>query len=511
MQYLKQGLMLFLILFIASCSKLPVNNNSHTQALAMHKSTPFYKKIKPLLQKHKGKSGYYLLTNNLDAFAARITLLKHAKYSIDTQYYVVADDLTGKLFLKSLLDAADRGVKVRLLMDDLNIKGRDAEFIALATHPNMQIRVFNPSTNRTFPKLDFITNFKRLNRRMHNKSLTVDGIATIVGGRNIGDNYFSASKDLEFRDLDLLALGPDSKKVSKIFDMFWNDTYAYPFKALHKKNFKTPTLNEVRKRLAHFEKQESKGIYLQHAKSSKFTQDLLQGKLPLKWAFAKVWSDNPKQARTKAGDMQYSMAPKIFAKANQAKKSITIIAPYFIPRKWKDAFLNWQSKGILVRVLTNSLASNDVPAVHSGYSHYRKYLLRAGVKLYELKPNIKREKGGVKTKKSGLHAKSLIFDTKKIFVGSMNLDPRSTVLNTEMGILANSATLSKELETMFNKKINKIAYELKLVKKKNGFEHIEWIDTTPQGTIRYTQEPHAGVLRRIGVDLLKVLPIKSEL
>ena len=502
-----------LMLFISACTKLPSNiGKPQSRALSYTENTMLSRHAKPLLQKHKGKSGFLLLGNNLDAFSSRIVLIDAAEMSIDAQYYAVEDQLTGKLFLKHLLDAADRGVRVRLLMDDLKTDGRDAMFAALDAHPNMSVRVFNPFSFRKFPDLNFITEFKRLDRRMHNKSFNVDNTIAILGGRNIGDKYFSASNTLEFKDLDVMIMDPKiSDEVSKIFDAYWNDPYAYSFTKLHKHTSSDRSLEQVRQGLNAYSKKEKNSVYVKHVRKSKILKHLKQGDMKFDWSEGYVYSDLPQWARTSRKNSSYSMAPKILAWANKSKKDILIISPYFIPQHWgKKVFSAWRKQGIRVRVLTNSLASNDVAMVHAGYACYRKELLRMGVEIYELKPNHSIDEGGVKSKISGLHAKSFVFDGKNIFVGSMNLDPRSIVLNSEMGILIKSVALSQQLTQWIDKNLDTIAYRVAL-RKKDGFEYLEWIDKRSDGIVRYYTEPNVGFLKKVGIDILKVMPLEGEL
>ena len=501
------------VLFINACTKLPINlNKPYTKAFNDTSKTTLNKKLKPLLKKHKGKSGFHLLHDNLDAFSSRILLIDAANKSIDAQYYAVEDQLTGKLFLKHLLDAANRGVRIRLLIDDLKTDGRDAMFAALDTHPNMSIKAFNPFSFRTFPSLNFLTEFKRLDRRMHNKSFNVDNIVTILGGRNIGDKYFSASTSLEFKDLDIMIVSTKiSNQVSNIFDEYWNDSYAYPFSKLHQHKADDPSLKDVNKALERYSQKNDNSIYATHARKSNILKQLKSKQLKFIWAKGNVYADSVKQAHMPRKEHRYSMAPKILTFANKSQKSILIISPYFVPKHWgKNVFSDWIKRGIKVRIVTNSLASNDVYATHAGYVKYRKQLLRLGVEIYELKSNRSSDEGGIKSNVSGLHAKSFIFDEKNIFIGSMNLDTRSIELNSDMGVLIKSTVLSKNMLYWINKNLTKMTYKV-VLKHHRGFDKLIWIDYTSSNTKYYDTEPNVGFFKRMTIDVLKILPIKDEL
>ena len=507
-------LLALIILFqLTACSHLP-NNLDKIKTYAFEETeTRLSQDLQPFIEQHpSNEAGFRLLGDNLDAFSSRIILIDSAEKSIDAQYYAVEDQLTGKLFLKHLLDAADRGVRVRLLVDDLKTDKRDAMFASLDSHPYMSVRAFNPFAFRTFSSLNFLTEFPRLDRRMHNKSFNVDNIISIVGGRNIGDKYFSASNELEFKDLDVLCVGHNiSNQVSTVFDSYWNDPYAYPFMKLHQPEANDLSLNEIRETFNLYNEQEKNNIYTQHAKNSNIIKQLKSGEVKLAWGEGKIYSDSPKQARTPRKENSYSMSPQILALANESQEDILIISPYFIPQYWgEDVFGAWRKRGIRVRVITNSLASNDVQSVHAEYAKYRKKLLKMGVELYELKPNHSSNTSGIKSKVSGLHAKSFIFDKRRIFIGSMNLDPRSIVLNTEMGILIKNIALSKELNDWVDNNINDFAYKVEL-KQEDGMEQLEWIEKTSDGqTIVYHHEPQIGLLKRMGIDFLKILPIEGE-
>ena len=388
-----------------------------------------------------GQAGYFLLGNGLDAFVARAVLAHVAERSIDAQYYLLHNDLVGALFIDQLLKAADRGVRVRLLVDDMDLGGRDLGAAALDSHPNMEVRIFNPFSRKTGRLSQFVTRMGSVTRRMHNKSFTVDNQATILGGRNIGNEYFEADPSLAFADLDVLVIGPVVEEVSTAFDLYWNSELAYPALVLKGQPPTPEEIEQKRQKLSEFVAQQSDSAYLVALRDSDLANNIRQNTVRFYWGKAEVVYDLPEKIQQDFDQTQYHLAPQLGPYFAGVQKELIIFSPYFVPGKEGTAFLTQLSRrGVRVRILTNSLASTDVGIVHSGYAKYRKDLLRDGVELYEMNKRLtpqqrKEKKGPHGSSKASLHAKSFVFDRQTVFIGSLNLDPRAVVINTENGLL----------------------------------------------------------------------------
>lgn len=466
---------------------------------------------------HPGKSGFLLLRDGVDAFVARALLAQNAERSIDCQYYLYHNDLTGKLLTDQLLKAADRGVRVRLLVDDMDREGRDLSAAALDSHPNMEVRIFNPFSRKAARITQFLTRLGSVTRRMHNKSFTVDNQATILGGRNIGDEYFEANPDLAFADLDVLAVGPVVNEVSASFDRYWNSELAYPASVL---KGVPPTQDEADRQrllLSAFIAHQSDSAYMKALRNSNLAEGIKTGRVRYHWGEAEVIYDQPEKILHDFGKTEFHLGPKLKPYLEAIDKELIIFSPYFVPGKEGVRFLRMLSeRGVRVRILTNSLASTDVGIVHAGYSKYRKDLLRAGIELYEMNKKITREmrkqkKGPYGSSKASLHAKSFVFDREQAFIGSLNLDPRAVYHNTEIGVVVSSREIAEEMGRWFDENIERIAFRLELRKEDNGEEQILW-HGLEQGENRvFNVDPHTGVWRRFGIGFLSLLPIESQL
>lgn len=466
---------------------------------------------------HPSKSGFRLLGSGLDAFVARAVLTEFAQRSIDAQYYLFHSDLTGNLLIAHLVKAADRGVRVRLLVDDMALSGRTFGAAVLDSHPNMSVRLFNPFSRNSPRALQFITRFGSVTRRMHNKSFTADNQVTILGGRNIGNEYFEAHPDLAFADLDVLAMGPAAKEVSTSFDRYWNSELAYPAKSLVKKQPTQEDLDNMRKELYEFLEKQRNSEYMEALRNSKFAEALRKQGVIYAWGDAIVIYDQPEKLLHGFGKKEFHLAPKLRPFIENLKKEFIIFSPYFVPGREGTEFLtHLVKKGVRVRILTNSLASNDVGIVHAGYAKYRRDLLRGGVELYEMNKKISKEekkekKGKYGSSKASLHAKSFIFDRKDVFIGSLNLDPRALDHNTEIGVVIDSKEIAEVMAKWFDENIEKLAFRLELKQYGNGFERIYWygqLDGKPQV---FNVDPYTGFFRRLGIGFMGLLPIESQL
>ena len=501
-------------LLFSGCASLPKNvEREPSIALANTDDTRLGRAVTRRVAANPGRSGIYPLSNAREAFAARILLARAAERSLDLQYYVWHDDTTGQLLFDAVWQAAERGVRVRMLLDDANTRGLDPTIAALAAHPNIQVRLFNPFVNRGFRLGNFITDFARVNRRMHNKSFTADNQVTIVGGRNVGDEYYGADSDVGFRDLDALAVGPVVRDVSREFDLYWNSESSYP--AANVIPIVAPDdAKRLREKLQNVWQQPDALRYADAVRDTPLVRGLQNGELDLEWTTAQVLHDDPAKVLNPLERTELHMLPRLEQALGKPLQELDVVSPYFVPGADGTAyFRELRERGVKVRVLTNSLAATDVKATHAGYSRYREALLRAGVRLYELKPNRDSQRAKEKAERqgigdsaaSGLHAKTFSVDRSRIFVGSFNLDPRSDRLNTEMGIVIASPTLANRLSTEFDTGIPLDAYEVRLAADGRS---LEWIEREAGREIVYTTEPETGAMKRLWVNFLSILPIE---
>ncbi len=511
-------LAMVVMLLASGCATLPTDfHRPVSSAYTDTDSTALGQAQQVEIDAHSGQSGFLLLGNGLDAFVARAVLAHTAERSIDAQYYLLHDDLVGSLFIDQLLRAADRGVRVRLLVDDMDLADRDLGAAVLDSHPNMEVRIFNPFSRDTGRLIQFVTRFGSVTRRMHNKSFTVDNQATILGGRNIGDEYFGADPDMAFADLDILVIGPAVRDVSASFDDFWNSELAYPATVLHGGPPTVEEIQQTRKRLNQFVSEQADSAYLQALRDSDLSKTLKSGRVKYLWGEAVVVHDEPEKILHDADDREYHLAPTLSPYFKGVQQELIILSPYFVPGKKGTAFLSkLAQRGVSVRVLTNSLASTDVGIVHAGYAKYRKELLRNGVVLYELnkKTTGKKNRSLINPRRkttTSLHAKSFVFDRNKAFIGSLNLDPRAIVHNTEIGVVFTSSEMATAMADAFDENIEKVAFRLELIRQENGYERILWHGIENGQQQVYKADPHTGFWRRFGLGVIGLFPIDSQL
>lgn len=496
---------------LSACTGLPDNAaRKPSSALTDTAGTRLGRAIAPLQSAHPGKSGIHPLGDGRDAFAARVLLARAAERSLDVQYYILRGDTTGRLLCESLWQAAERGVRVRLLLDDQNTGGMDEAIAALDAHPNIEVRLFNPFVHRGFRVVDFLTDFGRVNRRMHNKSFTADGQVAIVGGRNVGDEYFGAESQVAFADLDVVAIGDVVREVSAGFDAYWNSASAYPAASLMPAAG-PDSAARVRAAWEKLHATPQAARYLEVMRTTPLVSQLLAGGLAFEWAPARVVQDDPAKVLHPPERRELHMLPVLEAALGKPERELDLVSPYFVPAEEGTAALTTLAgRGVKVRVLTNSLAATDVGPVYAGYTKYREPLLRAGVRIYELKrvaqmPGEKARGGRGGSSGASLHAKTFAVDRSRIFVGSFNLDPRSARLNTEMGVVVESAALAGQLSTALDRDFLRSAYEVRLTADQRS---IEWIERSEAGEVRHRSTPETGVLRRSWIGFLSLLPIE---
>jgi putative cardiolipin synthase len=508
-----------LILGLAACASLPPNTErAESQAFNETQGTALADAYARLAPDQGGESGFYLLANGLDAFVARAALASAAERSIDTQYYMIHGDVVGTLFIDALYKAAERGVRVRLLVDDIDQEGKDAAAAVLDAHPNIEVRIFNPFGRNTGRTAQFVTGFGKQTRRAHNKSFTVDNQATVLGGRNIGDEYFNADSEINFADMDVVSLGPVAREVSASFDLYWNDELSYPILALLENPL---TTEEAALRKQAFEARVAQyydSDYLQHLRDSDLANKLRQASLEYSWGVGTVVADDPEKLKQDTSNADYRLIEQLRPYMEGVEKEIIIFSPYFVPGKSGVAFFqSLRDKGVRVRILTNALSSTDVSVVHAGYSKYRKALLRMGVELYELNMNLspeerkRMEEGGIGDSRASLHAKAFVFDREEVFIGSLNLDPRSVVQNTEIGVVFQSPKIAAEIANAFDGKIDRVAFRLELQTDSNGREQLLWHGLVDGEQQTLTKEPYTGFWKRFGVGFVKLLPVESQI
>ncbi len=494
---------------LAGCASLPpLEPRQESRAFDDTSGTRLARAIAPGTAAHPGLSGIHALPLGTDAFAARMLLARTAERSIDTQYYIWHPDQSGALLMGELWDAAKRGVRVRLLIDDQNTAGEDDILAALGTRPNFEVRIYNPFAQRTGRVMNYLYDFERVNRRMHNKSFTVDNQVTIVGGRNIGNEYFGAGEEVPFKDLDVIAMGPAVRAVSREFDTYWNSASAYPAPAVVGAPPPQPEAF-IEGRLAAARSDPESRAYVEAVRGTPLVAALLEQRLDVDWAEADLVSDDPAKTLDTTARRDVLMLSELLAGGARPHASFDVISPYFVPReKGTEVMEALVRDGVRVRVLTNSLAGTDVGVVHSGYSKWRCRLARSGVKLYELKPTVEdeetRERHKTGSSAARLHAKTFQADDRVVFAGSFNFDPRSALLNTEMGLVIHSPDLAHRLSRTFDDEVFHNAYEVRV---RDGDSCVEWIEHTAAGDVVYDTEPHTGWLRRTWVDFLTLLPI----
>ncbi len=503
---------------LGGCATLPENvNRPESFAYADTGDTLLGREFADEIAAHPGKSGFHLLGDGLDAFVARAVFARLAERSIDVQYYLYHADLVGRLLTDQLLQAADRGVRVRLLVDDMDLTGRDFKVAAADSHPNLEIRIFNPFSRKTGRISQFVTRAGSVTRRMHNKSFTVDGQVTILGGRNIGNEYFEADPDLAFADLDVVAVGPAAREVSSAFDLYWNSELAYPVSALVDEPPTPDEVQQLREQLDDFAAAQAGSAYLTALRNSGLAGKLRDDEVQLSWGDAVVVYDQPEKLLHDPGRTEFHLAPQLKPFLEGVDRELIIFSPYFVPGKQGTAFLtDLVTQGVRVRILTNSLASNDVSIVHSGYAKYRKPLLRGGVELHEMNKKLTREerkemKGPMGSSKASLHAKSFVFDREQVFIGSLNLDPRAFVHNTEIGVVLASPEIAEGMGEWFDENVERLAFRLELERDEDGSDTLLWhgyVDGTPQ---TFSVDPYTGFWKRLGIWFLGLLPIESQL
>lgn len=511
-------LLLVAVLFLAGCAGQVISVPSH--ALPTHDSA-LTQRVEALSAEHPaGHSGFRLLPASSEAFAARVKMFRAAQVSLDIQYYIVHDGLSTQALIDELLQAADRGVRVRVLLDDTTSDGNDYQIATLAAHPNVQIRVFNPlHTGRSTMITRTIGRLLHLSlhhRRMHNKLVLADSSLAIVGGRNLGDEYFDADKGLNFTDIDLLAAGPAARQLTTSFDQYWNHELSAPIQQFLRDPPSEQTLRQARQQLA---VQLAQARREDSPRYQRLMSDLDEPKLgqwldDLIWAPGEALWDHPDKVRSQGiPEPELLLTSQLQPALDGVREELTLISAYFVPtRTGVEYFAGHAEAGVNIRLLTNSLEATDVPVVHGGYAPYRRELLEMGVQLFELRrqPDEETSYNLSGQSESALHSKAAVFDQQRVFIGSLNFDPRSVLWNTEVGILVESPQLASEVrKLMLEGMAPAISYEVRL-QEHDGEQRLVWI-AEDEGRLRVIKKEPGGLWRRFNAWVAQVIGLERML
>jgi len=520
---------LLVVLLNAGCTTLPPGAffpKIASTALAHPENTVLGKNFDQAAHVNEGNSGFRIIPTGADGFLIRMQMINAAERTIDLQYFIFRGDETGRLLTSALISAADRGVRVHVLIDDGETIAGDEQIVALEAHPSIEIRIFNPFAyrghNQFLRAMEFMFNSSRLDYRMHNKLLVVDNVIALIGGRNIGDQYFQIAPDSQFADDDLFAVGPITPKLSMTFDEYWNNDLSIPLQALSNKKYSQLALNNHREELTEERHQLKKdGVdYVKRIGTGEPFNSIISGRLPLIWAHVQLMCDSPDKKKVESGAMVGRLMQRGVADATIAVQSeLLMVTPYLIPGKeGMQLFKELRQRHVDIRILTNSLESSTVLLAQAGYMHYRKSLLEEGVELYEIRSQLGNSIGSGQTPaishygNYSLHGKFFVLDQKRLFVGSMNFDQRSMHLNTEIGLIIDSPVLAQQVAARFEAMVQPVnSYRLVLSPKTDNGQHLVWHTREGGQDVAYTKEPARTDWQRIKATILTLLPLDSEL
>ena len=511
--FLRQLCLIGVIATLSGCASVDFDApKTATYALTDTDDTFLGKLIEGRAEEHPGEAGFFPVSDGIDALALRLLMAERAERTIDAQYYLITNDVVGFAFFDFLLRAADRGVRVRLLLDDIQTKGYDAGMAALDSHPNFEVRIFNPFAQRSARFLDGVTSFSRVNRRMHNKSFTADNQITLIGGRNIADEYFGASADVRFGDLDVLGIGPIVGEVSDMFDLYWNYVAAVPIPAFAKMpEDPAAALLALRERIEQ-NRQEILGTPYAAAVEKRVRDYIREDENSFTWAPYVLAYDSPDKSQKKLADTAASIRTPLIESLSGAQKEVLIVSPYFVPRKTGiEAFVEVQKRGVDITIVTNSLAANNHTTVHGGYAHSRKPLLKEGIRIYEVRGDAAVSGSEITSDgdsgRATLHTKAFAVDRRQLFIGSFNFDPRSAYINTELGVIIDSPELTAPLVARLDELGPTQAYEVVL----NEKGQLRWRGIENGQEVIYDKEPQTSWWTRFVASFMTILPIKGQL
>ena len=510
-----------ILLSLSACTTLPKQQNIQPEYAydIDTQQTDLAKIITPLKQQNPELTGYHVLYDPLEAIAARINLIERAEKTLDLQYYIWDNDKIGSLALYKIIEAADSGVKVRLLIDDNNAGKMEGVYLALDQHPNIEVKLFNPYRFRRLRPIDMVLDLKRINRRMHNKTFTADNQISLIGGRNMSNQYYNVSDSYQFSDVDVMLVGQAVDDITHSFDEYWNHSYAYPVRNIINHNTYTLRYDGLKEQLTKHYQEITVQNYLDLSNRTHDFDQWLDHNIQLDWVKAEVVKDAPDKIRARAKKEQH-LNFQMVKRLENPEHSVDLISAYFVPQKQGEAkLIELAQDGVQVRGLTNSDKANDVALVHAFYAKYRIDLLKNGVELYEFLPAIsednlypnskeisKQTKVSLKgLSRSSLHAKLMALDNKQVFIGSFNFDPRSANLNTEIGVIINSPPLANAVHKTMDVNLKKYAYKLVL----DSQQKINWLKETPQGIVTLRKEPKMKWWQKAGVKIISWLPIEG--
>lgn len=524
----KKHAVMIMTLVLSGCSTLPIKSDIATNSSAFASAdtqtttqpSALQRQFAAAVKAHPDLTGFHILFDPNDALISRLQLIEHAQRSIDLQYYIWDNDQVGALALESVLRAADRGVKVRLLIDDNNSKDLQSTYRAMAEHPNIQIRLFNPYRFRKFRALDILLNFNRITRRMHNKTFTIDHQVSLIGGRNMSNQYYNVGDNFQFSDMDVLLVGQAVTDISQSFEDYWQHDYAYPIQQLVPST-KRLSYDGMRKQLADNWVKSQIEPFLQNYQGARAFNNWFNKNLALEWVKASVVQDSADKIR-KETPKEQNLNFQLDYVMRDPRLYVDLVSAYFVPNQNNiNTLHDLVQKGVQIRVVTNSFKANDVPIVHGFYAKHRRKLLQSGVQLYEFQPILPltlTKKARVqlfgKSKfdrshygKSSLHAKYLVNDNAQVFIGSFNFDQRSAYLNTEIGVVLNSPNLARVIHTNMNNDLLKYAYKVEL----NDRHQLVWKKMSDNQMVTLHREPYINWWQRFLLKWVSYLPLDKQM
>ncbi len=498
------------LLVLAGCARVPFDYPKvATQAQPRDPNSPMAAAALDWEKEHGELSGFIGLPNGIDALGARLRMMESARHSIDAQYFILKKDRAGALFVGKMLLAADRGVQVRLLIDDVFTSGIDRELSLLNAHPNIEVRIFNPLSRNSLKYWSYLLDFGRANRRMHNKSFTVDSAVSIVGGRNIGEEYFELKQDVMFDDYEVMVLGPAVVQIGSSFDQYWNSVLSVPVEAFGVK-VDYAELDAWRENMRKLAVESETGIYAQ-ATESRLLTDIRAGRIQPVPASATVVSDSPDKLLYDVGDTEsIELGLEKRERFLGADKEVLIFTPYYIPGDGGVELVEQlRSRDVRVVIVTNSLASTNHVAVHGHYAKYRRRLLQAGAELWEIRAvlDLDETEWGHTPERVTLHSKATFVDRDTVFVGSLNFDPRSIFLNTEMGIFIESEQIGGPFTERALEVLPLVAYRVTL----DDRGELVWLFDDGAEQEVWHKEPQTSWGRRFKAGFYRILPIEQQL
>lgn len=517
---------------IVACSSLPTDFDSvDSHAYTDTAQTTLGKIAAQVTGDRPEDSTMYLVSEGTEAFLTRMVLLSMAERSVDVQYFIWKSDLIGKLLMHQMIEAADRGVRIRMLLDDATLDSKTKTILfAMDQHQSIDVRIYNPFSSSGYRAAAAITDTYRVNRRMHNKSFTVDSQYTIVGGRNIENNYFDANVRSNYADLDIVSVGSIVAEVDKQFDIYWNNPLSVPADVFSEYEAQKDRFQDVRQELSDFASFKQDSDYALDVKGSEMFKRIEKdisghdSDLQLYRGEAHVIYDDPDKTLGKTEHETTYITALMRPHIEKIENTLELISPYFVPGvEGREYLADMVKRGVKVRVITNSLASTDGIMAQSGYARHRIELLKGGVELYELKPRAKSKASRSLRRsaeaKSALHAKTYIFDRKEVYIGSFNFDPRSAKINTELGVICEVPEMAEYIAAeLFDKNIKEATYKIELVIEIEDVDGIQvaqekvvWVETVDGKEIRHMSQPETSAWRRFNLYMFSLLPIESQL